>query len=291
MLSNAIALAQEGCCFETENQGPTSYTENISEYSRAKQEWNHTLCVFIYLADESLAMRLGLDTQLPERQRQVVRDRFSNVFSSSLRDIDLWESFFDLAAELTKARKLLSTLKQSNSNYRSDNIIPVLEQMKRSLDRWKRQQEFLMKSASLSFQPLADNTNNPLATDVFPLSRICIDLEYHYARLFIFAPAAHALHSTTASGSSEPDYTEPHVNVLSWFADDTKTTSSNLLHVVIKTQETSNLLRYLPVRYWLFIVSASLHLLKVGRTLHATLHFVNTYCLFTEPIFNINRKF
>jgi hypothetical protein len=136
LLSNAIALAQEGCCFETEAQCQPS---SLSEAAAAQKIWNRTICVFIYLTDEHMALRLGLEPLLPEKSRRIVKDRFSKVFASALPNSELWESLFELTDEVRKVRELLRTLKHPSSRLNSHELVAELEYVKRSLDRWKRQ--------------------------------------------------------------------------------------------------------------------------------------------------------
>ncbi|KAF4947599.1 hypothetical protein FGADI_10280 [Fusarium gaditjirri] len=52
LLSNAIALAHEGCCFQDES---SSSRFGPSSLDSIRKGWNSILCVFIYLADEGLA--------------------------------------------------------------------------------------------------------------------------------------------------------------------------------------------------------------------------------------------
>ncbi|KAJ4289993.1 zinc finger transcriptional activator [Collariella sp. IMI 366227] len=114
LLSTAIALAQEGCCFDyfdaQASTGPPA-----SEQELCKQQWNQLICVFVYLADENLAMRLGLNPLLPERSSEVVRNRYSTTFAAILPDTALWESYYDLAAETKKATLLLESLKKGQA--------------------------------------------------------------------------------------------------------------------------------------------------------------------------------
>ncbi|KAM0424161.1 hypothetical protein ACHAPT_010530 [Fusarium lateritium] len=235
LLSNAIALAHEGCCFENEAHAPsTTPSEAI------RQEWSRLVCVFIYLADESLATRLGLEPLLPEKSRQVVKDRFSATFADSLPDSTLWEGYLELAAEARKGREFLHSLKKPGVSLPSLNLVPNLEHLRRALSRWRRQYHHHYDS------------NTFLGA--------CLDMEFHYITMYCFAPAAQALPSSsrTAAGA------------LSEFSDQAAQASCSLLAVVVDVLEPAKLLAYLPVRCWLFIVAASLHLLKatIGNEQH-----------------------
>ncbi|KAF7562884.1 hypothetical protein G7046_g1246 [Stylonectria norvegica] len=218
LLSNSIALAHEGCCFEYEAHNPANAP---SEAECIKQEWSRLVCVFIYLTDEGLAMRLGLEPLLPEKSRQVVRDRFSTTFADSLLDSTLWEGYFELLIEGRKGREFLHSLRKTEACLSTFNLVPDLEHLSRALGRWKRQYHHRHK--------------------------------YHYIIMYSFAPAAQALQSSTSISNSE---------TLSRFAEQAAQASYDLLAIVVDVLQPSMLLSYLPVRCWLFIVAASLHLLK-----------------------------
>lgn len=233
LLSNAIALAHEGCCFEYE---APSNTTTMSEAETIRQEWSRLVCVFIYLTDEGLATRLGLEPLLPEKSRQVVRDRYSTTFADSLQDSMLWEGYFELFVEARKGREFLHSLKKTGASLSNQNLVPNLEHLGRALNRWKRQYHH------------RHNANTFLSA--------CLDLEFHYITMYCFAPAAQALQSSSASSTHE------HAAALSNFAEQAAQASHALLSVVVDILEPARLIAYLPVRYWLFIVAASLHLLK-----------------------------
>ncbi|KAF7545561.1 hypothetical protein G7Z17_g9088 [Cylindrodendrum hubeiense] len=208
LLSNAIALAHEGCCFEYE---PPSATTKMSEAETVRQEWSRLVCVFIYLTDEGLATRLGLEPLLPEKSRQVVRDQYSTTFADSLQDSMLWEGYFELFVEARKGREFLHSLKKTGASLSNQNLVPNLERLGRALNRWERQ--------------------------------------YHHRH-------------TQALQSSSTSATTGNAAVLSNFAEQAAQASHALLSVVVEILEPARLIAYLPVKYWLFIVAASLHLLK-----------------------------
>lgn len=136
LLSNAIALAHEGCCFQNESSGSTVAS---SSQDCTKKEWNGLVCVFIYLADESLATRLGLEPLLPEKSRQIVKDRFATTFAESLPSSYLWESYFELSIENRKGREFLHSLKAPGASFSDLGLVRHLEHLRRALHRWRRQ--------------------------------------------------------------------------------------------------------------------------------------------------------
>lgn len=143
LLSNAIALAQEGGCFD---QDPRASQGTMSMYQTFKHEWNQLICVFIYLADESLSVRLGLDTLSPGKCADAVRTRFSSSFASLLPESALWESYYELTLEARRAREVLQSLKRAGPAATAGSVLPELEHIERGLDRWKRQQVYVPAS-------------------------------------------------------------------------------------------------------------------------------------------------
>lgn len=95
--------------------------------------------MFIYLADEGLATRLGLEPLLPEKSRQVVKDRFATTFAESLLDSHLWEGYFELSIETRKGREFLHSLKARGGSFSDLDLVPHLERLRRALQRWRRQ--------------------------------------------------------------------------------------------------------------------------------------------------------
>ncbi|KAF5553733.1 ARO80-positive transcription regulator of ARO9 ARO10 [Fusarium phyllophilum] len=136
LLSNAIALAHEGCCFHNESSSSRFIPSNLDS---VRKEWNGLLCVFIYLADEGLATRLGLEPLWPEKSRQIVKDRFATTFTESLPDSHLWEGHFELSMETRKGRDFLLSLKSRDGSFSNLDLVPHLERLRRGLHRWKRQ--------------------------------------------------------------------------------------------------------------------------------------------------------
>lgn len=150
LLSTAIALAHEGCCFEyIDAQGAESPSDSPQQ-GPCKQQWNQLICVFLYLADENLAMRLGLNPLLSEQSSEVVRSRYSTTFASILPDTALWEAYYDLSAETRKASLLLHSLKQGGLTLANPNLLPELEHLERALGRWKRQHAACFNSGTSS---------------------------------------------------------------------------------------------------------------------------------------------
>lgn len=144
LLSNAIALAQQGCCFEAEVQESSS---SSSQAANVRREWNRTLCVFMYITDNHMALRLGLEPMLSEKSRRIVIDRFSRIFSAVLQDSDLWDSYFELTEEMRKVRELLQTSKNTSSGHYRHELVAELGYVKRTFDRWKRQNCFSIKGS------------------------------------------------------------------------------------------------------------------------------------------------
>ncbi|EWY85906.1 hypothetical protein FOYG_10575 [Fusarium oxysporum NRRL 32931] len=233
LLSNAIALAHEGCCFQHESLGSRVASSNLDSI---KKEWNGLLCVFIYLADEGLATRLGLEPLLPEKSRQVVKDRFATTFAESLLDSHLWEGYFELSIETRKGREFLHSLKVRGGSFSDLDLVPHLERLRRALQRWRRQYYH------------QDDFNS--------LLNACLLMEFYYISLFCFAPAAQAIQ--VGSRALRPE----RLQALSEFEDQATQAGHALLSIVVDFLKPSGLIKYLPVRCWLFIVAASLHLLK-----------------------------
>ena len=82
-------------------------------------------------------------------------------------------------------------------------------------------------------------------------------MEFHYITLFCFAPAAQAVQMGSGALPQET------LQTLTEFEDQATQASHALLSIVVDTLSPSGLTKYLPVRCWLIIVAASLHLLKV----------------------------
>lgn len=111
-------------------------------YEAFKHEWNQLISVFIYLADESLSMRLGLDTLTPGKSTEAVRARLSSSFASLLPEGGLWESYYELTLEARKSRELLQSIKRAGSAVSTSSILPELQHIERGLNRWERQHAY-----------------------------------------------------------------------------------------------------------------------------------------------------
>ncbi|EXA28431.1 hypothetical protein FOVG_19963 [Fusarium oxysporum f. sp. pisi HDV247] len=154
LLANAIALAREGCCFELETPG---LLDSMDNHKTVNRDWARVICVFIYLADEHLALRLDLEPLLPETSRKIVVDRFSKVFTRSLPEKEHWESYFELTEEMRKAREYLHELKKTASRPYHYDLVPALVHTQRRLECWKRQFERLGKGCAVhEVDPHAD---------------------------------------------------------------------------------------------------------------------------------------
>lgn len=134
----AISLAHEGRCFENSLQA-TPLT--CSEVERVDHAWSKLLCVFLFLSDENLALRLGREPLLSDSARQTVMGQLSASFASCLDDSFIWESTFELYVELGKVRKLVHAMAANERGGESKplNILPTLEHIQRNLARWRRQ--------------------------------------------------------------------------------------------------------------------------------------------------------
>lgn len=97
-----------------------------------------------------------------------------------------------------------------------------------------------------------------------PLLRSCLDIEYQYVVMYSFAPASQAL-QTVSSQAAGDVLSSQNASALSRLASLAKQACYDLLSVVVHTLGPSRLLTYVPVRFWLFVVAASLHLLKVAQ--------------------------
>ena len=84
--------------------------------------------------------------------------------------------------------------------------------------------------------------------------------------MYCFAPANYALHNRPVT-----DLTEQKAAALSRLANQATEASYQMLSIIVNVLEPSRLMQYLPVRCWLFIVAANLHLLKVSSFTPVTL--------------------
>ncbi|KAK5045632.1 hypothetical protein LTR84_009001 [Exophiala bonariae] len=215
LLSNAIALAQEGCCFDSEAQAQAS---SLTDSKTVSVTWDRTICVFIYLMDEHLALRLGLEPMLPEKFRRLVKDRFSKMFAVALPNTELWESYFELTDEISKARELLQTSKHAGSRPNGPELVVELEYVRRRLERWKRQHSYA-----------ASDKNSPL--------NACLTIEYNYALMYSLSPAAYA-------ADANPDHQQESSSAS--FRQDAVQAARDMLSLVSSVLEPSGVLRVLP---------------------------------------------
>lgn len=265
-LSNAIALAQESGCFDRD---PRESRASFSKYDIFKHEWSQIICVFIYLADESLSMRLGPDTLAPSKAVDAVRDCFSSSFASLLSDSIFWESYYELTLVAKKARELLQPLKRAGPAVSAGDILPELEHVERELARWKRQHMFTSPGIS-SVPPPVEGLEltvqaETVQADEPNLFRACVDIDYQYLVMYSFAPATHA---TLSDGDTGGVSQRGRPGTLRKLADRAATASREMLTTITDILGPSSMLKYVPVRCWQFIVAANLHLLKVWT--HAT---------------------
>lgn len=100
-----------------------------------KHGWNGIICIFICLMDEQLSLRLGLDPYLQRTQLNKVEDSLPH----DLQDDSFLEAILDLTDCMSRIRKLIRGCKQSVSTLYNRDITIAWNQIKRGLDRWKRQ--------------------------------------------------------------------------------------------------------------------------------------------------------
>jgi hypothetical protein len=226
LLSSAIALAQEIGCFD-------DHTHDQTEASALKHEWTRILRTFLRLTDESLALRLRLEPQLPSAQ-----DLADHIPSSMVGDSH-WESGVELGMHMRKARELLRSWRKSEAGSGVGVPLGAWESFRRGLDRWKRQRDFSGEDRELPFRSA------------------CLDIEYYYIRLCGLSPAAHIFER---QGHIEPSFSQ--------FANDATAASVDMLHYVLHSLAPTGSFRYAGVKIWLSIVCAALYLLKVRPSPH-----------------------
>ncbi|OJJ02287.1 hypothetical protein ASPVEDRAFT_83796 [Aspergillus versicolor CBS 583.65] len=230
LLSTSISLAEEMGCFEdpsgrvpAERRTPDS----------VHLDWPHILRTFLRITDESLSLRLRLESQL----RGLRSVEIADCLPSALAADGFWESTSDLATQMGKARDLLRSWRKSQHAAGPSIPLAAWDSFRRSLDRWKRQRQLNSRDISLR--------------------DACLDIEYYYVRICGLSPAAHMFESATVSHDS------PAMHSLSRFADDATEASIDLLDSVIHNVAPSSFFKYAPVKTWLYIVCAALYLLKV----------------------------
>lgn len=105
---------------------------------------------------------------------------------------------------------------------------------------------------------------NPRCVVESTLLRASLDIEHHYSIMYSFAPANHALTQDTTAESGGGLGGQRERADLSALAEQATHASRQILTTVVDVLRPLKLLSYLPVRCWLCIVSANLHLLKVS---------------------------
>ncbi|KAK4235086.1 hypothetical protein C8A03DRAFT_18126, partial [Achaetomium macrosporum] len=163
-----------------------------SEKESLRQQWNQLLCVFIYLADENLAMRLGLNPLLPAQSREVVTSRYATTFANILPDTALWEGYDDLTAETRKASLPLQSLKQGGLTLANVNLLPELEHLERALGRWRRQHGNFAP-ASYALQHYNSNLTDPNVTALARLADRATGASYHMLSVVVDLAPSHLL--------------------------------------------------------------------------------------------------
>lgn len=100
-------------------------------------------------------------------------------------------------------------------------------------------------------------------TDDASLLHACVDLEYQYLVMYSFAPASDMMFNDMDQPSGRPARNRTP-DALFKLADRATSASREMLNTLVNVLEPSSMLKYVPVRCWLFLVAANLHLLKVS---------------------------
>jgi len=90
--------------------------------------------------------------------------------------------------------------------------------------------------------------------DQTSLLSACLSIEFGYAVIYSLSPVRYV---------APPENNEAKSNIQS-LRRETIQASRNLLALVSDVLHPSGMLQYIPVRCWVFIMAASLHLLKVS---------------------------
>lgn len=255
LLSTAVSLAQEIGCFSQDVLTNTVIAKREAVSGTVRLEWNRTLCTFIHLTDQNLSLRLRLEPQLPGTRCGNMINQLHQCFSID----SFWESAIELATHTDKARELLYSWRSGELGAQSAALTASWERFRRGLDGWKRQHAPMNNGTSIPvlFNPCGMYAKGKPGRDL-SLRSVCLRLDYFYVRLCGLSPAAHVFESSSG------DYKrEPYMSILSELADDAIKTSVDLLNCVTYDLPPSTLFTYVGVRYWLYIVCASLFLLKV----------------------------
>lgn len=135
LLSTAIALAEETCCFDDENIAPHPVPQGIHEDLSISGEWSRSLSLFLQLASENLALRLGLDPLLPQDERHDLRDRLPQDLAAD----NYWEGVVDLMEITSRARGQLQAGRKREPTTRLNETLLFLRRTSRALERWRKQ--------------------------------------------------------------------------------------------------------------------------------------------------------
>lgn len=251
LLSTSISLAEEIGCFEDPSGRVPAESRTPDS---VHLDWPHILCTFLRITDESLSLRLRLESQL----RGLRSVEIADCLPSALAADGFWESTTDLATQMGKARDLLRSWRKSQHGAGPSIPLAAWDSFRRSLDRWKRQRQLNSRGAIGSW--VESPILNPDAD--ISLRDACLDIEYYYVRICGLSPAAHMFESATVSHDSQA------MRSLSRFADDATVASIDLLDSVIHNVAPSSFFKYAPAKTWLYIVCAALYLLKVRHSLY-----------------------
>ncbi|KAL7911701.1 hypothetical protein GGI35DRAFT_296457 [Trichoderma velutinum] len=261
LLSVAISLAHKARCFENSHQG-SFQAQPLNQ--KADQDWPKVLGIFLFLADENLALRLGLEPLLSATARQVVIGRLSTSFASCLENSAMWESYFELYLIHGQARDLVHAFRKECAEKRTPDILSSLEHIERKLDRWKKQQS--IDNDGTTTTKMWFMKANGYSEIITPL-RYWLDIEYRYALMYSFNPSLHVLRSETDSNGSLSEVQDRNLQTYRRYAQRAGQASHDLLSIVTYSLEPCGLLTLAPVRFWLYIIAASLHLIKTTLVL------------------------
>ena len=90
------------------------------------------------------------------------------------------------------------------------------------------------------------------------LRAACLHIEYYYVRLCGLSPAAYMLEKSSERHANA----DPHVTSLSQVAEAATKAAIDMLELITDYFTSSLLFEHAAVRYWLYILCASLYLLK-----------------------------
>lgn len=148
------------------------------------------------------------------------------------------ESAVDLTINMRKARELLLAWRKSEHCGGSPLSAAAWDSFRQGLDCWERQHYSSRSDLSLR--------------------AACLHIEYYYVRLCGLSPAAYMLEKSSERHANA----DPHVTSLSQVAEAATKAAIDMLELITDYFTSSLLFKHAAVRYWLYILCASLYLLK-----------------------------